>query len=196
MYEARWQAAGTARALAASAAAMPVVRVGLPGRSLAPRQAGKHSAGSVASRGRRLAAAGQLPEGRGLAIAALAGASISASRLLSAGLHLAQRATSAAAGSLGLLSRGTGMVQPMGSARQAGTAGMAALLKVAAAEHPGTGFSTACVGPMAAQFQPSLARVGPPACHAGPAHRPQPALAMPWQQMLPGFALQRQTCRS
>ena len=77
------------------------------------------------------------------AVHMLASRSAGAVRLLAAGLHLTQQACRAAASTVAVLSRSGGTVQPGRTLHPTGPAGMAALLKVAAAEHPGTSFVAA-----------------------------------------------------
>ena len=149
IYEARWQAASTSSSLPASQPAGPVLLAALPGSKFRrPRSKLVSSASSDI----KSTAAPQLPAGQGLAIRALATGGSTASRLLSAGLHLAQQACGAAAASMGVLQRGCGPEQPAGSRPNHGAAGMAAMLKVAAAEHPGSSFTAASLSPAAPQL--------------------------------------------
>ena len=171
MYDACWQAADTAHSMAASMpSAAATVNVSLLGSGSPLRLLSKHSAKGSASAHSASAAPGKLSDGRGLAIRALAGSHSVPSRLLSAGLHLTQQACSAAAASIGLMSSGSGTVQPSGAAARtagvaastAGAAGLAAMLKVAAAEHPGTSFLAASAGLAVPAVQLDLPQV----CHA------------------------------
>ena len=88
----------------------------------------------------------QASASKGSAIRMLASRSAEAVRLLAAGLHLAQQACKAAASSVAVLSRSGSLVQPGRLLQPPGPAGMAAMLKVAAAEHPGTLFTVAGCG--------------------------------------------------
>ena len=170
VYEARWQAAETASSLAAVRAAGSALLAALPGSQLPLGHAGQRIRQGTLKPGKQGRAALQLPDSKGRAIRALATGSSAASRLLSAGLHLTQQACSAAAASVGLLSRGSGAVQPIGSLPQPGAAGMAAMLKVAAAEHPASSFLSASLGPAVPLLPASLLEVR--CLPAGPALLP------------------------
>ena len=103
---------------------------------------------------------GLLPEqaspSKGSAIRMLASRSAEAVRLFAAGLHLTQQACKAAASSVAVLSRSGGTVQPGRLLQSSGHAGMAAMLKVAAAEHPGTLFTAASCGPSSKASVPEI----------------------------------------
>ena len=156
-YEARWEATGAASSLQPFVAGSSSLLAALPGSSL-PEAAGRRIR---PLRSPRLPGkpAADLSGEKGVVLKALATGPSAAARLLSAGLQLTQRACGAAAASVGLLSRSTGAVQPAGPNVQAGPAGMAALLKVAAAEHPGCSFMVASAGHAVPALQLGLPEV-------------------------------------
>ena len=143
MYDLQWQAVQASQLAAGQHSQLDVVTA-LPGT----QRTGRLS---------KAAAAVHAPARKGQTLGMLVRGSTATPRVLAAGLGLTQQACSTAAATVTVVSSLAGTVQSGGLRQPAGPAGLAAMLKVAAAEHPAMAFAAARCGSASVQPLQSLA---------------------------------------